>query len=103
MSEIPFMGSMIQAIKCGRKVETRRNSRYGKAGDILKIKGSPTLKIKLIWVLKQRLGDITMGEISAEGFSSKEEFKEIWKKLHPIKGWEPNHHVWVHRFELVKD
>jgi hypothetical protein len=37
-----------------------------------------------------------------EGCKSESDFIEIWKGIHPRKGWDPEQFVFVHEFEQVK-
>jgi len=38
-----------------------------------------------------------------EGCKSPEEFEQVWKALHPRRGFDPNQKVWLHRFVRVYD
>lgn len=38
-----------------------------------------------------------------EGFEQPDQFVEIWKEIHPCKGWQPQQVVWVHFFHRCKE
>lgn len=56
-------------------------------------------KIRILNVREERLGDITLEDAQKEGYSSVEEYIDIWKFIN--KGvWDPELIVWVIDFEL---
>jgi len=37
-----------------------------------------------------------------EGCKTSSDFVEVWKQIHPRKGFQPSQMVWVHVFKRVK-
>ena len=58
---------------------------------------------KITSLTRQVLGDIAKYHYKEEGFNTTEEFIELWKRLHPRKGYDPKQIVWYHEFVEVKD
>ena len=57
-------------------------------------------KIKVTKLYKQKLKNIMVRDIEKEGYSSLDEFVDIWKKIN--KSWDGNTEVYVIEFEVVK-
>jgi hypothetical protein len=93
---IPFMKEFEKTMKEGKKTKTSRNKKYGKPGMKFKIFGQ---EFELTEIKEENLDYIANNFYEEEGFSSPEEFKEIWKKLHPRKGWVPDQVVFIHEFK----
>ena len=95
--KMPFKKRFKEPMLNGTKTFTSRTKRMGKIGDTFEAFGR-TFIIKDIWVA-------TLRGVSAfweeEGCESKEDFMEIWKQIHPRKGWQPEQEVYVHIFKSV--
>ena len=93
---IPFNGRFKDVMLNGQKIMTSRTKRYGEVGDKFEAFGS-------IFVItdqhKNNLGDIALNFFIEEGCSSSADFMDVWKNLHPKKGWDPEQLVWVHKFQ----
>ena len=54
--------------------------------------------ITILRTFQQRLGDITLEDVKAEGFNTLEEFKETWTKINGA--WNPDQIVTAYEFRL---
>lgn len=97
---IPFNEWSLERLLDGRKTATSRNKKYGKAGDVFIIRKKV---FKLISIEKMKLIIIAKFHYKEEGAKYPEEFIEIWKQIHPKRGWEPDKRVWFHKFEQIYD
>ncbi len=95
---IPFRDDMKKAILEGRKSATTRNKRYGKEGDTFMLDGQ---KFVLRYIHKMPLDAVARNLWMEEGCSSKEQFIEIWKQIHPRAGFIARQLVYVHEFTKV--
>ncbi|MDH7514201.1 MAG: hypothetical protein QHH14_14755 [Clostridiales bacterium] len=102
--DMPFAPDMAEAIVYGvemldgRKVFKRWTARYkpkGRPGDIFDVLHHC---FKIVRVFRARLSEVA-DNYELEGFRSREEFVERWKKIHPKRGFRPDDIVWVHEFE----
>ncbi len=96
--DLPFHDRFVDAIQSGRKTMTSRNSRYGKAGDIL---WTPAGFVRLLDVRKCEIETVAQEHYHEEGLDSPEEFREVWREIHPRKGWVPDQEIWLHEFEHI--
>jgi hypothetical protein len=96
-TEIPFRIDFFEAIRLGRKTTTARTRKYGKPGDILKVRGS-RMVIKLIDVYPIPLGEVAKRFFRQEGCESPMEFRMIWEELHPHKPYNDKTKVFLHEF-----
>ncbi|MEM4175921.1 MAG: ASCH domain-containing protein, partial [Candidatus Nitrosocaldus sp.] len=53
------------------------------------------------YVKKQRLGEMSDEDAMLEGFSSLEEFKDVWIECYGIDSWDPMLEVYVIGFRVV--
>ena len=99
--EIPFHKRFLIPILSGKKIATTRSRRYGKIGDYFYLKSyegkDSAVKIKIISVSRERLGDIAANLYREEGFRNSEEFKEFWLTMH--SEWEPEKKYYLHVFQ----
>lgn len=103
--DMPFADDMAEAIvngvemPDGRRVFKRWTARYkpkGRAGDIFDVRFQC---YRITRVFRMKLGEVA-DHYELEGFKSKQEFIERWKRIHPEKGFNPEDFVWVHEFEI---
>lgn len=78
-------------IKCA----TSRNKAYGYPGDFFIV---DEIKYRLTLVVKLPLWFIAHELFETEGCKKPDEFKEVWKEIHPKKGWIDEQDVWYHYF-----
>ena len=129
MKSITFKPQMIDAIRAGRKTQTRRikkgdKPRY-KVGESLTLKASRFSRngfgqIQIGGVRSERLQDITNADAYAEGIMCtvtvgeyrkgldahgcdwlKFAFRQLWDSIHGDGAWNLNPEVWVYEFEVV--
>ena len=98
-----FKREHIQLILEGVKTQTRRRHRRPlKEGRIYNVKKdwyhSTVIKIKIIKVYRQRLGDITPEEAQKEGRDTISEFVYVWMRINGV--WNPDEVVWVYEFRV---
>lgn len=96
---LPFRLSFATALFNGTKTATSRTKRYGIPGDTFIVSGR---KFVLTSVRLKKLRQVAHELWEEEGCKSESDFVEIWKGIHPRKGWTPEQLVFVHEFELVK-
>ncbi|MEM4715449.1 MAG: hypothetical protein QXW85_04930, partial [Candidatus Nitrosocaldus sp.] len=53
------------------------------------------------YVKRQRLGDMSDGDAILEGFSSLDEFRDVWVKCYGKDSWDPMLEVYVIGFRVV--
>ena len=92
---IPFQERWRDAILEGSKSSTARTKRYGSPGDTFESFGA---EFELVSVEKMTLEDISESLYEEEGCGSPAEFRALWAKLHPRKGFVPDQVIYVHRF-----
>lgn len=96
--EIPFNKWSEERLNLFAKTATSRNKKYGEVGDTFEVNGTTyelDLVIKLpLWFVSEDLYD-------SEGALNFLEFEDIWKKIHPKKGFIPEQEVWYHHFRIV--
>ena len=77
--KIPFKDYMAYACIMGFKTETRRYVKHGNKGDLFEVV-LPWAKRDFILtnVYRQKLGDMTLDNVKAEGVKSFEMFRDLW-------------------------
>ena len=100
-----FQKDLIKKILNGTKTMTRRSFRsrdryrIGRTYTVQPGRGKHGLfKIKVTNLKFEWLGDITSEDIKAEGYNTKEEFVEAWKRFN--KNYNPRQAVTVIKFEV---
>ena len=79
----------------GRKIWTSRNKKYGVTGDTFEIFNR---EFSIQDVRRMTLDEVSYN-YEDEGCKTRDEFIQVWKKIHPRKGWIPEQKVWVHVFK----
>ena len=89
---------LVRSALKGEKTEQRRNGVYGYPGESFELDGE---SFEITSLTHDRLGD--MGEVEArkEGFEDLDAYKSLIARMHKGMSWDPEHLVWVHRFQLV--
>jgi hypothetical protein len=89
---------LVRSALKGEKTEQRRNGVYGYPGELFELDGE---SFEITSLTHDRLGD--MGEVEArkEGFEDLDAYKSLIARMHKGMSWDPEHLVWVHRFQLV--
>jgi len=94
---IPFKSRFKPVMLSGEKTWTSRTKIRGIPNDIFEIFGA-TFKIT-------RLEKMPLSEVlynwQKEGCESREDFIQIWKEIHPRKGFDPHQKVYVHKFKRI--
>jgi len=98
--EIPFLKSFEDVLLFGQKTWTSRTRKYGNPNDVFVAFGSLFTIEK---VFKMSLGDIASFHFNEEGFESRQDFINIWRKIHYRKGFDPSQMVWVHQFRKTSE
>ena len=105
MKNVLFKKPLLAKIMDGTKTQTRRLSkRTYKAGRTYGVRSrrfdKSTAHIQILQAQQQRLGDITLEDVKAEGFNTLEEFKDTWIKINGF--WNPEQIITAYEFQLVK-
>ena len=91
--QLPFDARWREAMMWGRKTCTSRRKRYkGSAFDAF------GLQFVIVSVELLPLSIVAEHLWAKEGCDSPEDFRAVWVKLHPRKGWQPDQEVFVHHF-----
>lgn len=109
---ILFMPEHVEKILSGQKTETRRlwTKQRAKVGSIHKAKTRmlstdyfALLKIERVYL--ERLCDISLKSIKAEGYSTREEYREVLEKANKRSKfvWDDDLVVWVVKFSVVEE
>lgn len=100
-----FKKQLLAKVMDGSKTQTRRLSartyKVGRTyGATCRRYQKPQAHIQILQAQQQRLGDITLQDVKAEGFNTLKEFKETWIKING--NWNPDEVVTAYEFQLVK-
>lgn len=93
--KIPFLPEFQERMLKGDKTATTRSKKYGEAGDTFKKFGAT---FRIIIVLKLPLSAIAYAFYKNEGFKTRQGFIDIWKRLHPRRGYNPEDKKYIHFF-----
>lgn len=93
----------VEQILKGGKHMSRRFRKWGDEGDVFKVRGKA---FRFVRIERLKVSDITDDDIRKEGYTSREEFEQMWIKSHPKtvaagKALEPNQLCWSHLYEPV--
>jgi len=94
---IPFKERFREPMIKGAKTWTSRTKPYGKPGDTFDVFGHTFEIVKT----QRRILDDVAEHYNEEGCASREDFVELWKKIHPRKGFNPWQRVYVHIFRRI--
>ena len=104
---ILFKSHHVDMIKAGAKTQTRRvwKRPRAKIGSVHKVKTelfSPNYHclIRIVDVHQERLGDISVSDVWAEGYQTLDEYAEVWTSINGV--WDPDQLVYVVSFEVVR-
>ena len=96
--KIPFLERFREPMLKGTKTMTSRTRKYGEKGDTFDAFGAT---FELEDVRKVSLFCIANYYYRQEGADSTQDFINIWKIIHPRKGFDSDMMVWLHRFKKV--
>lgn len=95
---IPFKSYFREPMLNGVKHATSRTKKFGDDGDTF---GAFGADFELTEVYQTTLLDVAENYWREEGCSSQSNFENIWKSIHPVKGFVPDQIVWVHWFKGI--
>ncbi len=93
--EMPFLDEFRDVLRQGVKTTTTRTKKMGEPGDRFEAFGCA---FQLVAVVRLPLWIVASHFWEPEGLRSFFEFKDIWNKIHPIKGYVRSWEVWLHIF-----
>ncbi|MCS6767499.1 MAG: ASCH domain-containing protein [Candidatus Nitrosocaldus sp.] len=103
-----FNRHLVKLIVSGRKVETRRVWKrcIVKPGNVYTASTDYSRKgifahLYIRYVKRQRLGEMSDRDAMLEGFSSLEEFRDVWIRCYGKDSWNPMLEVYVIGFSVV--
>ena len=96
---IPFLSIFEKPMLAGTKTTTARTRKYGQPGDTFTAWGA-TFEIREI--VRVFLSTVRDKFYQQEGFSHPDEFVAIWKRLHTIRGFNPEQAVYLHSFRKLE-
>ena len=92
-----FSNEHIEKIRNGTKTQTRRqkcNYRPGRSYAVQPGRGKPELfRITILDIRRERLGDISEADCIAEGYPSRDAYREVWTSINGV--WDPDQFVYV--------
>lgn len=95
---LPFRREMEEAVINDRKSCTSRPRKVGDVGSYFCVR----LKwFKIVAIEEQTLSYVAENLYKEEGFNDSQGFIDIWKDIHPTKGWVPDQKVFVHHFKAM--
>lgn len=97
--EMPFLEEFRDPMLKGVKRCTARTKRYGEPGDYFEAFGKNFI---FLLVTDMDLDLVAKHLWEEEGCSSEEDFKTVWRRIHPRKGFDPNWKVILHYFRKMK-
>ncbi len=97
--KIPFNDWSLERLQYDNKTATTRNKKYGKPGDVFYVMN--TIKFELDEVIQKTLHDVAYYHFREEGARDPHEFIDVWKELHPKKGFVHNQKVYFHTFRRI--
>jgi len=92
---IPFLKEFEQSILDGNKTMTCRTRKVGEVGDTFPV---ADVMFEIRRIFKPKLSDVEEKYWAPEGCKSPNQFRVIWKKIHPRRRWRPEQIVWAHEF-----
>lgn len=102
-----FKPEFVEPILRGVKTETRRRWKQPLVKPGLTYWAATGLRredrfavLKIVYVRKQRLGDMTEDDARKEGCRSLEEFKRVWRRVYGH--WDPSEEVYVIGFKVLR-
>jgi len=96
---IPFKEQFREVMLSGDKTFTSRTKKMGSYNDTFDV-FSATFRIND--VCRMKLNTVAYAFYKEEGCKSPDDFINIWEKIHPRKGFDPEQWVFVHIFERIK-
>jgi hypothetical protein len=93
--QLPFKEQFREDMLAGKKTKTSRTKKYGSIGDTFKAFEATFI---IVDQCEEELQFVAEHYYMDEGFNKPKEFIDIWKEIHPRKGWDPKQKVWVHEF-----
>lgn len=94
---VPFLEEFQEPMLNCVKTWTARNEIYGEPGDYFH---AFNVRFTIVQVVRRNLREVAFLYWREEGCRSPEHFIAVWNRLHPRKGYDPEHLVWHHEFRL---
>ncbi len=95
---IPFREEFRDLLLTGGKTATSRNTGYGAPGTVFEAFGA---RFVITAIRRLTLREVAEKHFAEEGLESAEEFVDVWQKVYPFRGFDPDHRVWYHEFRRV--
>ena len=94
---IPFKERFREPMLNGTKTMTSRTKIYGGTGDWFNAFGA-TFALTSVDAVPLKIIEL---QWKAEGCSSKEDFQQVWREIHPRRELDPHELFFVHRFQNI--
>ncbi len=88
---------LVAAALAGKKTQQRRDGIYAYPGETFQLQDVQFIVTDLT---REKLGDMTEQDAIAEGYPGLDAYKDLILRMHQGMDWNPDHLVWVHRFEI---
>ena len=97
--KVKFLQRFLVPLRSGLKTCTARTERLGVAGEVFEAFGDQYM---LTAVRRVTLKFVAECLWRYEGVGSPDEFRKVWKSLHPRAGFRPHRVVYIHHFERMR-
>ena len=101
--QLAFKSRFVAPILNGTKMQTARTSLKGiQRYELIDAvsDGKTFTPLFITKVEKRKLGTFDDVDIRREGCSNREDFENVWKQIHPRKGFDPETEVYIFHFSL---
>jgi len=99
MVRLPFRSRFREPMRCNVKLMTCRTEKMASPGDRFEAFGAV---FEVTHVMRMRLGYVASDCFLQEGCVSYQDFLDLWGRIHPTKGFDPEQIVWAHCFKQVE-
>lgn len=106
MKELKFLPEFVDPILNGTKTQTARTTLTAvNVGDevVATSKGRKFAILRITSIERRLLGTFGPADAKREGLNSFSEFVEVWKRIHPRKGFVVATLVYAIRFEVISN
>jgi hypothetical protein len=104
MKQLKFLERFVIPIQNGIKTQTARTSSNLEIGDVVLAVTTKRGQFALLHITdktRRALSTFNYADAIREGCKDLDDFKVVWNRIHPRKGFNPEQFVYVIKFELV--
>ena len=103
VTNIPFNDWSKKRLWNGTKTATSRTKKYGKTGDIFHVGFGDYehMTFQIDYIFKETLGNVVLDHYKEEGAETPQELIDVWKTIHPRKGYRKEQMIFYHKFHRI--